>query len=84
MSGTASRRAGCIVIEVEDTCGGLPDGDANEPLEPLAQRGKNRSGFGLGLANVKQAVEAHGGRVFVRNLPGKGCVFCLELPESPV
>lgn len=66
----AQRCAGCILIEVEDTCGGLPEGDANELLEPFVQRGENRSGFGLGLAIVKQAIEAHGGTVFVRNLPG--------------
>jgi signal transduction histidine kinase len=34
----------------------------------------------LGLAIVKQAIEAHGGRVSVRNLPNKGCVFVFELP----
>jgi signal transduction histidine kinase len=38
--------------------------------------------FRLGLAIVKQALEAHGGRVSVRNAPGKGCVFSLELPDA--
>jgi signal transduction histidine kinase len=79
----ADRRDHYLVIEVEDECGGLPDGDAAELFDPFVQRGENRAGFGLGLAIVKQALEAHGGRVLVRNLPGKGCVFSLELPEVP-
>ena len=36
--------------------------------------------FGLGLAIAKQAVDAHGGSIRVQNLPGKGCIFVLELP----
>ncbi len=78
----AKRSGDCITIEVEDACGGLPEGNPDELFEPFVQRGSNRTGFGMGLAIVKQAVEAHGGRAHVRNLPGKGCIFSLELPES--
>jgi light-regulated signal transduction histidine kinase (bacteriophytochrome) len=78
----AQRHDGGITVEVEDCCGGLPRGNTTELFEPFVQRGENRTGFGLGLAIVKQALEAHGGRVSVRNLPGKGCVFALELPDS--
>lgn len=78
----AQRHDDGITMEVEDGCGGLPAGDATELFEPFVQRGENRTGFGLGLAIVKQALEAHGGRVRVRNLPGKGCVFAVELPQS--
>jgi signal transduction histidine kinase len=78
----AERHEGGITVEVEDGCGGLPQGNTTELFEPFVQRGENRTGFGLGLAIVKQALEAHGGRVSVRNLPGKGCVFLLDLPDS--
>jgi signal transduction histidine kinase len=71
-----------IAIEVEDRCGGLPGDNIEELFEPFVQRGENRTGFGLGLAIVKQAAEAHGGKVQVRNLPGRGCVFSLELPAA--
>jgi signal transduction histidine kinase len=77
----ATRGQGRITIEVEDGCGGLPEGDAAELFEPFVQRGENRTGFGLGLAIVKQALEAHDGSAYVRNLPGHGCIFTLELPE---
>ena len=42
--------------------------------------GADRSGFGLGLAISKQAVEAHHGTIHVRNVPDKGCVFTIDLP----
>ena len=71
-----------IAIEVEDRCGGLPEGKTDELFKPFVQRGADRTGFGLGLAIVKQALETHGGRVSVHNLPGKGCVFSLQLPVS--
>ena len=74
---------GSTTIEVEDGCGGLPEGNPEELFEPLVQRGKDRSGFGLGLAIVKQAIEAHGGSTHVRSLSGRGCIFSLELPEPP-
>lgn len=78
----AKQHNGRIGIEIEDSCGGLPEGNAKELFEPFVQRSDNRTGFGLGLAIVKQAIEAHGGVVSVRDLPGKGCVFSLELPLS--
>ena len=78
----AACRDGGITIEVEDRCGGLPGDNVTELFEPFVQRGENRTGFGLGLAIVKQAAEAHGGKVHVRNLPGQGCVFSLELPSE--
>jgi signal transduction histidine kinase len=76
----ASTSGGRLCLEVADQCGGLPAGKAEELFSPLVQRHQNRSGFGLGLAIVQQAAEAHGGTVRVRDLPGIGCVFTLELP----
>ncbi len=69
-----------VVIEVEDTCGGLPPGAVQQVFAPFAQMGTDRSGFGLGLAIAKQAADAHDGVIRVQDLPGKGCIFVLELP----
>lgn len=74
---------GRVVVEVEDECGGLPRGQVEKMFDPFVQVGQDRSGFGLGLAIAKQAAEAHGGTIRVHNLPGKGCVFTLDLPEQP-
>jgi signal transduction histidine kinase len=37
----------------------------------------------LGLAIVRQAVDAHGGRIDVKDDPGRGCTFTVVLPASP-
>jgi signal transduction histidine kinase len=72
-----------VLIEVEDSCGGLPPGAFEKAFAPFAQLGADRSGFGLGLAIAKQAADAHEGVIRVVDLPGKGCIFVLELPVSP-
>jgi signal transduction histidine kinase len=71
-----------VVIEVEDRCGGLPPERVHTIFDPFVQVGKDRSGFGLGLAIAKQAVDAHEGTLRVHNLAPDGCVFILELPEE--
>jgi signal transduction histidine kinase len=73
----ASRR---VVIEIEDGCGGLEPSEAEEAFVPFVRLDTRQSGFGLGLAIAKQAVEAHGGSIRVQNLAGKGCIFVLEIP----
>lgn len=78
----AKRSEARIVIEVEDACGGLPEGKVQKLFDPYVQAGHDRSGFGLGLAIAKQATEAHGGQLRVHDLPTKGCVFVLDLPEG--
>lgn len=70
-----------LLLEFEDSCGGLPEGKIQDLFDPYVQAGNDRSGFGLGLAIAKQATEAHGGDLRVTNLPAKGCVFMLDLPR---
>jgi signal transduction histidine kinase len=69
-----------VTVQVEDECGGLPEGRLQTLFNPFMQIGQDRSGFGLGLAIAKQAVEAHKGELRVHNLPGRGCVFVLDMP----
>jgi signal transduction histidine kinase len=69
-----------LVIEVEDSCGGLEPGKVERAFAPFVRLDQREGGFGLGLAIAKQAVEAHGGSIRVQNLPRKGCIFVLELP----
>jgi signal transduction histidine kinase len=71
---------GRALIEVADSCGGLPAGRAEELFAPLVQRGGDRSGYGLGLAIAMQAAKAHDGTIKVRDVPGHGCVFVIDLP----
>jgi hypothetical protein len=73
-----------LLIEVEDECGGLPEGDPNALFPSFEQRGADRSGLGVGLAFSHWGAEASGGRLYARNLPGRGCVFTVDLPRFPV
>jgi signal transduction histidine kinase len=75
-----------VSIEVEDECGGLPAGNASELFRPFEQRSADRTGLGLGLAFSRWAAEANDGRIATRNLPGKGCVFAVDLPrcQAPI
>ncbi len=68
------------IIDVEDSCGGLTETD-DDPFKPFSHRlGKDRTGLGLGLATARRAVRSQGGDVRLRNLPGQGCIFTIELP----
>ncbi len=72
-----------IEIEIEDECGGLPPGKSEELFAAFQQRGKDRSGLGLGLFISRKGVEASAGTIRVRDVPGSGCVFTIDLPLSP-
>ncbi len=72
-----------VRIEIEDECGGLPAGRAEDLFLPFSQRSDKRTGLGLGLTISRKGVEAMGGTLGVRNLPGKGCIFSIELPRLP-
>ncbi len=71
-----------VLIEVQDECGGLPGGDVNELFRPFEQRSADRTGMGLGLAFSRWGAEANDGRIYARNLPGRGCVFTVDLPRQ--
>ena len=72
-----------VLIEVEDECGGLPEGTAERLFRPFEQGSRDRSGVGLGLAICRRGAESLGAKISVRDLPGKGCVFAFDLARSP-
>jgi signal transduction histidine kinase len=73
-----------LVIEVEDECGGLSMGTADHLFAPFVRGTTHTPGTGLGLSIVARASRTLGGDVQVRNRPGKGCVFTIDLPSVPV
>ena len=74
-----------VLVEVQDECGGLA-GEAGdkELVASFEQRGADRSGLGIGLTFSRWGAEANAGRLYARNLPGRGCIFTLDLPRSSV
>jgi signal transduction histidine kinase len=70
-----------VLIEVSDHCGGLPAGDAEKMFQSFAQNSVDRSGLGLGLSICRSSVEANDGHLTVRDIPGSGCVFTIDLPR---
>jgi len=82
-SGTANSRHS-VVIEVSDTGPGIAPEDLPHVFDRFYRADKSRSrasgGSGIGLAIVKQLVEAHEGQVGVKSQAGVGSTFFLILP----
>jgi signal transduction histidine kinase len=70
-----------ILIDVEDNCGGLPPGDAETMFQPFTQSGEDKGGLGLGLSISRRSVKVNQGILTVRDKPGVGCVFTVDLPR---
>jgi len=79
--GEASDQA---VLEVSDNGIGIPLDEQSHVFERFFRVDKARSrdlgGAGLGLAIVKSICTAHGGRVDVQSIEGRGSRFKVELP----
>lgn len=72
-----------VLIEVEDECGGLPPGNAEDLFRHFEQRGADKSGLGLGLPISRKGIRACGGEIHVLDRPGHGCTFTIDLPRAP-
>lgn len=70
-----------ILLEVVDHCGGLPANASAIIFQPFVRASDNKTGMGLGLPIARRNVEADGGVLNVRDLPGTGCVFTIQLPK---
>lgn len=71
-----------VAIDIADECGGLPPGDPRELFGLYAQRGADRSGLGMGLAISLRGARAIGGDIHIRDVPGIGCVFTVDLRKA--
>ena len=78
MTVAASEEAGDLVIKIGDTGHGIPEEIMNKIFEPFNT--SKKTGTGLGLYNVKKAIELQGGKIdFVTS--GKGTIFTIHLPS---
>jgi signal transduction histidine kinase len=77
---------GDVILEVADTGIGIPPDQVERIFERFYQvdgsATRRHGGVGLGLALVKEIVEAHGGRVTVESELGAGSTFQIRLPVA--
>jgi signal transduction histidine kinase len=73
---------GETLVYVADNGAGIAPEDQWRIFEP-PERGREAggtSGYGLGLAICRRAVESWGGRIWVESEPGEGSIFLFTLP----
>ncbi len=84
--GTLSVRSfatgGKVILQVEDTGPGVPEGLREKIFEPFFTTKKEGLGTGLGLSLTKKIVESFGGEIRLHSELGKGAMFEVILPEA--
>lgn len=71
-----------VLMEVADTGRGIPPEELPRIFEWFTQGTGDRQGSaGMGLAIVREMVEAHGGRITVASKVNEGTVFRISLPR---
>lgn len=77
-----------LIYEVIDEGDGIEDNQKRKVFDryitSASSTSKQRKGLGLGLAICKSIVEAHGGRIIVKDNQPKGSIFHCEFPYEGV
>lgn len=78
-------KASSVVFSVIDEGPGIPESEVSKIFNKYYQNSefsKIQRGFGLGLYISKYIIEAHGGKIWIRNNSKKGASFCFSLPVT--
>ncbi len=75
-----SPKRGCVRVEVADRGPGIREADRARVFDPYFTT--KPGGTGVGLALVRQTVDAIGGRLAVRSELGEGARFAVDLPRA--
>ncbi len=67
-----------VLIEIQDSGKGIPDKELDKIFEPLFTT--KQTGTGLGLSSCKSIIEAHEGKISIKNNP---TTFTIQLPKHP-
>lgn len=78
---SAEGRGNDVALTVKDTGSGIPESEVPRIWERLYRGDKSRSqrGLGLGLSLVRAIISAHGGRIELESIVGKGSIFTIHL-----
>ena len=68
-----------VVIRITDTGCGIPAEVLAKLFEPFVTHGKSH-GTGLGMAIAKSVIEAHGGKISVGTIEGRGTTIDIRIP----
>jgi len=75
-----------ISLSVQDKGPGIPDEYREQVFEKffrIPDGNKHKvKGYGMGLNFASQVMERHSGSIAYSNLPGGGCRFTLQFPET--
>jgi signal transduction histidine kinase len=71
-----------IVLRISDSGRGISSELVTRAFEPFGLRGESSHG-GVSLAVAKSVVEAHGGKISLASVPGKGTTIDIRLPKPP-
>lgn len=73
-----------VFVSIRDNGPGLPSFILTHPelCHPLSTTRRDKGGSGLGLMLAQHLVKAHGGNIWMRNLPEGGAEFLIVLPVS--
>lgn len=73
-----------IAVRVRDTGAGMDKALLSKIFEPFFTTKSAEQGTGLGLSSAYGTVYAHNGYIYPESTPGKGSVFHLLFPVSPL
>jgi len=71
-----------ILVSIADTGRGIPEDKLPYIFDAFYRISRDSKGSGLGLFIVKTIIDAHGGRIWVESIPGKGSTFSITLPKQ--
>ncbi len=80
---TTNQKDNHVLVEIADQGPGIPDNfkaDIFERFKQVESEAHKHKGTGLGLPIAKQVVEAHGGRIGVKDNQGGGTIFWFTVP----
>jgi PAS domain S-box-containing protein len=71
-----------VQVQVVDEGVGISEEQLPYIFDAYYRANRDSSGSGLGLAIAKTIVEAHGGKIWAKSVPGKGSAFSFTLPKN--